>query len=374
MFFRYFLIITVMTTIFSHCTGSSSQPGITRSAFGKVGTQNATLYTLTNATGSMVRISDYGGIVQSIVVPDRKGHSGDVALGFDNIEGYQAHDKFIGALIGRYGNRIAHGRFVLDGTEYPLAKNNDSLHHLHGGTVGFNDKLWKAEAIPGDSVQQLKLYYTSPDMEEGYPGTLNVCVTYSWNDHHELGILYEAKTDKPTHCNLTNHLYFNLSGDHNQTVLNHLATFFSDTYTPVDATLIPTGELSPVAGTAFDFTSPKPIGKDIDQFGNQYGGGYDHNFVVQGSSGEMAQIARVKDPKSGRVLEAFTTEPGVQFYTANHMDGTFGGKGFLFPKFSGFCLETQHFPDSPNQPGFPSTRLDPGQTYKTRTLYRFSAE
>ena len=363
-----------MTTLLSQCTPPSQKNGITQSAFGKVGDQPVTLYTLTNSSGAHISISDFGGIVQSIFVPDRNGNLKDVALGFDSIQGYQAHDKFFGALIGRYGNRIAHGTFTLDSVSYQLAKNNNSIHHLHGGNVGFNDKIWKAEAIPGDSVQQLRLRYTSPDMEEGYPGTLNVTVTYSWNDSNELGIDYEAETDKATLCNLTNHLYFNLSGNLSQNVLNHQVQIFADTYTPVDSTLIPTGELAPVAGTAFDFTSPKPIGQDISVFGKLYGGGYDHNFVIQKTPGSMVPVATVYEPETGRMLETFSTEPGVQFYTANHLNPTYEGKGTVFPKFGGFCLETQHFPDSPNHPEFPSTRLNPGEKYQTQTVYRFSVK
>ena len=331
------------------------------------------LYTLTNSKGVRVAITNYGGIVVSLFTPDRNGNPGDIVLGFERLEDYLKGHPYFGAIIGRYGNRIAKGRFTLDGVEYKLAQNNGE-NHLHGGLVGFDKKVWKARDFVDAEGQHLELRYTSPDGEEGYPGNLDVTVTYSLNEQNQLRIDYVATTDKPTVVNLTNHSYFNLAGEGD--ILGHVLRLNADYFTPVDAGLIPTGELRPVKGTPFDFTEPTPIGARIEQDDEQlrYGRGYDHNFVLRGGGGSLAEAAEVYEPKTGRVLRVLTTEPGVQFYTGNFLDGTVRGKyGRVYHRRTGFCLETQHFPDSPNKPHFPSTVLRPGQTYRSTTIYEFSA-
>ncbi|TGE23620.1 galactose mutarotase [Hymenobacter metallicola] len=346
----------------------------TSASFGK--TQAGTevqLYTLTNAHGLQATISTYGGIVTSLRVPDKAGQLGDIVLGFDNVSGYQSPEyqkagPYFGALIGRYGNRIQGGQFRLEGQTYTLAKNNGP-NHLHGGLQGFDKVIWQAQ--PGTSAegQTLRLTYTSKDGEEGYPGQLAVTVVYTLTNDDALKIDYSATTDKATPVNLTNHSYFNLSLGQSKDVLKHEVKLFADRYTVVDETLIPTGELRPVKGTPFDFTTVHTIGERIAQVP----GGYDHNWVLNaGTGGGQHPAASVYDPASGRTLEVFTTEPGVQFYTGNFLDGTLTGKGGTkYGKHAGFCLETQHFPDSPNQPKFPSTTLQPGQTLKSTTTYKF---
>jgi len=336
------------------------------------------LYTLRNSSGTEVKICNYGATVTSIRIADRKGQYADVALGYDSVEGYMnAVDKpYFGAIVGRYGNRIAKGKFTLDGETYSLARNNDP-NHLHGGVIGFDKVVWGAEPIEGSGYTGVKLAYHAKDREEGYPGNLTCKVVYKLNDRNELEIEYSATTDKATPVNLTNHTYFNLAGEGNGTILDHELYINADHYTPVDATLIPTGAIAPVKGTPFDFTAPKPIGRDIGQQNEQlkFGLGYDHNFVLNkvGKPGKMAVAATVYEPNSGRFMEVFTEEPGVQFYCGNFLDGRLTGKaGKPYVHRGGFCLETQHYPDSPNQPNFPSTILRPGETYKTRTMYRFS--
>jgi aldose 1-epimerase len=325
------------------------------------------MFTLTNAKGMEVRAITYGGIITSILVPDRAGALGDVVLGFDALDSYLKGHPFFGPIVGRYGNRIAKGQFTLDGRTYKLATNNGA-NHLHGGNVGFDKVVWAAEPLPqGVGVV---FTHTSPDGDEGYPGTLKVRVTYTLTDRNELMIDYRASTDKPTPVNLTQHSYFNLTGSGD--ILSHELTVHADRYTPVDSTLIPTGELALVAGTPFDFRKPTAIGARIDQPNEQlkFGQGYDHNFVLNGSG--MRPVARVTDPKSGRTLDVATTEPGVQFYTANYLDGTLQGKGGQgYNRRSGFCLETQHYPDSPNKTNFPSTIVRPGQEYSSRTTFTF---
>jgi len=327
------------------------------------------LYTLTNAQGLRATISTYGGTLTSLLVPDKAGQLGDVVLGFDDVRGYQSpaflkSGPYFGALVGRYGNRIAQGRFTLDGHVYELAKNNGP-NHLHGGRRGFDKVIWQAE--PGESAEgaTLTLRYRSPDGEEGYPGTLNVTVTYTLTNDDALRIAYEATTDQATPVNLTNHSYFNLNPGAGHDILGHELTLRAGRYTVVDATSIPTGELRAVPGTPFDFTAPHAIGERIAQVP----GGYDHNWVL--TKGAEPAVS-VYEPVSGRTLEVSTDQPGVQFYTGNFLDGTLTGKGgIVYEKHAGFCLETQHFPDSPNQPGFPSTILQPGATYRTATEYRF---
>ena len=322
-----------------------------------------------------MRVLDYGGIIVSLRTPDRAGKLADIVLGFDDLQGYVKSSPYFGAITGRYANRIAKGRFTLDGTTYKLAVNNGP-NALHGGLKGFDKVVWQAEPSMDSSGVRLVLRYTSDDGEEGYPGTLRATVTYTLSDSNQLAIDYDATTDKPTPVNLTQHTYFNLAGEGSGTVLGHVVTINADRYTPIDSTSIPTGELPSVAGTPFDFRTPTSIGARIDQSDPQLknGRGYDHNFVLnrqQGSTG-LVHAAHVTDPTSGRTLDVSTTEPGVQFYTGNFLDGTVVGKnGHANPFRGGFCLETQHFPDSPNQPQFPSAILRPGDTYRSRTVFAF---
>jgi len=338
--------------------------------------QSIDLYTLRNGKGESVSIAAYGGIVTSLTLPDRAGRMADVVLGFDALDGYLTPAPYFGALIGRYGNRIAKGRFRLGDAEYVLATNNGA-NHLHGGVRGFDKVVWSAEPGAAKDGPSLRLRYASRDGEEGYPGTLTATVVYTLTESGDLRIEYAATTDKPTVVNLTHHSYFNLAGHAAGDILGHELTIDADRFTPVDAGLIPTGELKSVAGTPFDFRKPTPIGARIAVDDPQLaaGQGYDHNFVLNRRGPGLQLAARVREPKSGRVMAVLTTEPGIQFYTGNFLDGTLVGKGGArYAKRSGFCLETEHFPDSPNQPSFPSTRLDPGQKYETTTVYRFSVE
>lgn len=336
------------------------------------------LYTLTNSKGMQVKITNYGAIITSIIVPDRNGKLADVALGYNHVEDYiNAVDKpYFGAVVGRYGNRIAKGSFTLDGETYTLAINNPP-NHLHGGIIGFDKVVWDAKLTRGTGWQGLELNYLAKDKEEGYPGNLSVTVTYKVTDDNEIRVDYQATTDKATPVNLTQHTYFNLKGEGEGTILDHELMLNATKYTPVDKGLIPTGEMPPVAGTPFDFTTAKAIGRDLGQDDQQltYGLGYDHNFVLEKSEGEMSLAARVHEPTTGRVLEISTTEPGIQFYCGNFLDGRLKGKsGKTYVHRGGFCLETQHYPDSPNQPNFPSTIVKPGETYQTTTVFKFSAK
>ena len=327
------------------------------------------LYTLINKNGLEARIINYGGILVSLRAPDRNGTLSDVVLGFDTLDEYVKHNPFFGCLVGRYGNRIAKGRFTLNGVEYTLAQ-NDGVNHLHGGLRGFDKVVWSAEEAGPDT---LVLRYISKDGEEGYPGTLNVQVTYSLTDENEWRIHYVATTDKDTVLNLTNHTYFNLNGA--DTILDHTMQLAASNYTPTDAGLMPTGEVAPVGGTALDFLAPTRIGDRIDSDfeAMKLAGGYDHNFVVDGTPGTLRLAARVVEHTTGRMLETFTTEPAVQFYSGNFLNGPLTGKdGKVMGKRAGLCLETQHYPDSPNQPNFPSTVLRPGETYDATTVYKLS--
>ncbi len=320
----------------------------------------------------------YGAIVVSLRVRDRTGNLGDIVLGFDSLTGYVKHPVYFGAIVGRYGNRIAKGRFTLDGKTYRLAINNGP-NHLHGGIKGFDKVIWQAEPFKGDSGVGVAFSHTSPDGDEGYPGTLAVRARYLLTDRDELVLDYEATTDMPTLINLTQHSYFNLAGAGNGDILGHTLMIAADSFTPVDSTLIPTGVVAPVAGTALDFRAPTAIGARIDDHDPQlqYAGGYDHNFVLQraGPGGGLVHAARVVAPTTGRTLDVSTTEPGLQFYSGNFLDGTISGKGgHAYGRRSGFCLETQHYPDSPNEPRFPSTILRPGQEYRSRTVYTFGVE
>jgi aldose 1-epimerase len=337
--------------------------------------RRVTLYTLTNRRGAEARITDYGGAVVSLKVPDRAGRLADVVVGFDSLDGFVGQTFYINALIGRYGNRIARGRFTLDGTQYQLAANNPP-NHLHGGVRGFDKVVWRARPLTTEAGPALELTYLSHDGEEGYPGNLSVTVVYTLTNRNELRIDYSANTDKPTVVNLTQHNYYNLAGEGSGDVLRHRLQINAARFTPTDATSIPTGELRPVRGTPFDFTSPTEIGARIDADDEQlrYGSGYDHNFVIDGRAGTLRRAATVYEPTTGRVMEVWTTEPGVQFYSANFLAVEAGGKnGHAYPRRSAFCLETQHYPDSPNKPSFPSTVLRPGQRFRSTTIYRFSA-
>jgi aldose 1-epimerase len=333
------------------------------------------LYTLTNAKSMKAAITNYGGIVVSLEVPDRNGKLGDVVLGFDTFDGYLGKHPFFGAIVGRYGNRIAKGRFALNGVEYTLAT-NDGANALHGGIRGFDKAVWEAKEFTEVRARGVALSYVSKDGEEGYPGNLQTTVRYTLTDDNELKIDYFATTDKATVLNLTNHSYFNLAGQGEGDVLGHEVTINADRFTVVDAGLIPTGELRFVKGTPFDFLSRTAIGARIDANDEQIklGGGYDHNFVLNGRMGISRLAAEVFDAKTGRAMEVRTTEPGLQFYTGNFLDGSIKGKGGkVYNRRYGFCMETQHFPDSPNQHAFPTTVLKPGEQYTSQTIYRFTA-
>ena len=350
----------------------SMKTGIKRSDFGTVDGKPVYLYTLTNAKGDEVKITNYGGIVTSWISPDKNGKRSSIVLGFDSLSGYLAKPPYFGAIVGRYGNRIARGKFKIGDSTYSLAVNNGS-NHLHGGLKGFDKQVWEA-TVANDSVPVLSLSYLSKDMEEGYPGNLKVNVVYTLTEDDALQIEYTAETDKPTVLNLTNHSYFNLTGDHRNTILDHKMMIKADYYTPVDTGLIPTGELKAVKGTPFDFNTPEKIGTRIAQTGGNPVG-YDHNYALKRSDNSLQEVVTVTDSLSGRKLELFTTEPGVQFYTGNFLDGSIkGSDGVPFNKNTGFCLETQHFPDSPNQPKFPSVLLKPGEKFHSITKYKLSTE
>ena len=337
--------------------------------------QKLDLYTLKNRHGMEVKITNFGGTVTSISVPDRSGKFADVVLGFNNLDNYLKPHPSFGTAIGRFGNRIAKGRFTLNGVEYKLAVNNGE-NHLHGGIKGFDDVLWTAEEQNTRLGPAVRLTYLSKDGEEGYPGNLQVIMTYTLTDRNELRIDYTATTDKDTVINLTHHSYFNLAGEGNGDILKHRLKLNADRFTPTDAGSIPTGELRSVRRTPFDFLMPHAIGERINQDDEQlkFGSGYDHNFVINGRMGTLRQAAVVTEPSTGRVMEVWTTEPGVQFYTGNFLDGSLIGKsGKPYQRRSGFCLETQHYPDSPNKPNFPTTTLKKGATFKSTTIYRFSA-
>ncbi len=346
-------------------------PAVKRADFGKAPDGAAiSVYTLTNKNGLEARIITYGGTMVSLKTPDRNGKLADVVLGFDTVDGYVKTTSYFGALIGRYGNRIGGAQFKLGGVEYKLPK-NDGQNSLHGGSPGFDKRVWTARELPDGG---LELTYLSKDGENGYPGNLRAVVAYHLTDANELRIDYSATTDKPTVVNLTNHSYFNLKGAGSGDILGHLLTLNASRFTPVDSGLIPTGELRSVAGTPFDFRKPVAIGARIGQNDEQLklGKGYDHNFVLDRSGAGLALAARVEEPGSGRVMEVLTTEPGIQFYSGNFLDGSAKGKGGVAYAYrSGFCLETQHYPDSPNKPAFPSTELKPGQKYQSTTVYRF---
>jgi aldose 1-epimerase len=351
----------------------NEKPTFSQTHYGDLADGSAvTRVTLKNGKGIEVDVLSYGGIITRLITPDASGQPGDVVLGLDSLKAYVSSSPYFGALIGRYGNRIAGGKLTLDGTTYQLSV-NDGENHLHGGAQGFDKKNWEMEPFSTPSSAGVVLTLVSLDGDQGYPGTLDTKVTYELNDQNELEIRFHATTDKPTIVNLTHHSYFNLAGEGD--ILGHQLTIPADHYIPVRAGLIPTGEVAPVDGTPFDFRQAKAIGADVgaDDAQLRLGLGYDHNWVVkEEADDELVLEARVTEPGSGRVLEVWSVEPGVQFYSGNFLDGTLAGGGRVHEHRSGFCLEPQHFPDSPNQPEFPSTVLRPGDTYETRIVYRFS--
>ena len=362
---------------FAEVSASAGKHAIAKEAFEKTTEGKAVeVYTLTNSHGLEVRVMNFGGIVLSLRVPDRNGKLDDVVLGFDSLEPYFTNNPHFGSIIGRYANRIANGKFTLDRVEYTLPK-NDGPNTLHGGVKGFDKALWRAEPSENKKGVALVLRYTSKDGEEGFPGNLQTKVTYTLTDTDELAIDYQATTDKATPVNLTSHGYFNLAGQGTGDVFAHELLINADRFTPVDKNLIPTGELLPVKGTPLDFTASIPIGARIHDNYQQLvlARGYDQTFVINRKGPGLELAARVHEPSTGRILEIYTTEPGVQFYSSNFLDGTLTGKqGRVYQQHYAFCLETQHFPDSPNHPSFPSTILRPGRTYHSRTVYKFSAD
>jgi aldose 1-epimerase len=338
--------------------------------YGEVDGEKITQYTLTNPSGMVVKIINYGATVTDILAPDKNGKVGNVVLGYDSLAGFlQAGNPYFGCIVGRYANRIANAKFILDGKEYKLAANNDG-NTLHGGVKGFDKRVWKAGDINTDSVSSIKFTYHSKDMEEGYPGNLHAEVVYTLTKDNALKIEYKATTDKPTPVNLTNHCYFNLSAGTDSTILDHELMLKAGKYTPVNDKLIPIGKIDSVKGGPMDFTTSKKIGRDLAQVA----GGYDHNWVLNRSGNDLEMIGSLYHTPSGRYMEVFTTEPGIQFYSGNFLDGTLKNTrgGARYVKHAGLCLETQHFPDSPNQPSFPNTILRSGETYQQITVYKFS--
>jgi aldose 1-epimerase len=368
-------LLAACSLVLAACGGAApASPRVARAAFGhSADGTSVDMFTLSNANGMEVRAISYGATLTSVRVPDRNGALDDVVLGFDTLDGYLGGRRYFGAVVGRYGNRIANGRFTLDGTTYQLATNNGP-NHLHGGVKGFDKVVWRGETVDRDGTKGVIFTHVSPDGDEGYPGTLTVHVTYTLTPANELVVDYDASTDKATPVNLTQHSYFNLAGAGRSDILQHRLTLDADRFTPVDATLIPTGELAPVAGTPFDFRQPATIGARIDADDPQIknGGGYDHNFVINRTGPGLVHFARLEDPSSGRTLDASTTEPGVQFYSGNFLDGTATGKaGRVYQRRFGLCLETQHFPDSPNNAAFPPATLRPGERLQSKTVFAF---
>jgi aldose 1-epimerase len=372
--FVLFVVILAIGAIF-FAQAASSKSGVQQQPFGTHDGRPITLYTLTNSHGVEVRAMNYGGIIVSLRVPDRKGELGDIVLGHETLDGYIPNPPYFGAIVGRYANRIANGTFTLDGKTYTLPK-NDGPNTLHGDVNRtFNKVVWDGEPLAGKTG--VAFSYLSKDGEEGFPGNLKVKVSYTLNDNNELVIDYQATTDKATPINVSQHSYFNLAGEGNGDILNHEIMINADRFTPVDKNLIPTGELRPVKGTPFDFTTPTRIGARIDDNNEQLvlGHGYDHNFVINRKGAGLELAARVYEATSGRVMEVSTTQPGVQFYTGNFLDGTITGKhGHVYKHRYGFCLETQHFPDSPNHKNFPNTILRPGETFHQTTVFKFSTK
>lgn len=369
------LFFVIAVAIFAtSCTetktkSADAKVGITKAAFGNVDGKEVSLYTLTNNKGNQVKITTYGGIVTSWTYPDKAGKKESIVVGFDSLQPYLQKPPYFGALIGRYGNRIANGKFKIDGTEYTLAT-NDGKNHLHGGNKGYDKVVWDAKIV-NDTTPTLLLSYVSKDGEEGYPGTLTIAVRYTLTNDDELEIEYDATTDKSTYVNLTQHNYYNLSGNVNNTILDHSLFIDADNFTPVDSTLIPTGVIATVKGTPFDFTKATKIGARIDSVK----GGYDHNWVLNKKDATLTMVATLTDATSGRKMDIYTTEPGLQFYSGNFLDGTFTNyDGKKVNHRTALCLETQHFPNSPNQANFPSTLLKPGEKYHTLTKYKLSIQ
>ncbi|HEY6092970.1 MAG TPA: aldose epimerase family protein [Gemmatimonadales bacterium] len=370
------IALTALLVVLPGQAMSQQSLSVSRAPFGTLPDGRAVeLFTLTNAHGVEIRAMTYGAIITAIYTPDRNGRRDDIVLGFDSVAGYLSGSPYFGAVVGRYANRIAGGHFTLDGVTYTLARNNGP-NSLHGGLRGFDKVLWSAEPVRSDNAVGVRLRYTSPDGEEGYPGTLQVQVTYTLTAHDELIVDYDATTDKATPLNLSQHTYWNLHGHGQGDILDHVLSLDASRYTPVDSTLIPTGEIAPVAGTPFDFRTPAAVGARIDAANEQlgFGHGYDHNWVLdQPRPGILSHAARLVDPVSGRAIDVSTTEPGIQFYAGNFLDGTIKGKGGqVYGHRGALCLETQHFPDSPNHPNFPPTILRPGQRYQSRTIVTFS--
>lgn len=368
------IIILAIAPVMTACKQqyAAKVQNIARAEFGKLPDGRLVdLYTLTNKNGLIIKVTNYGGTVTALSVPDKNGTLIDIVLGFDDLKEYLKATAYFGAIIGRYGNRIAKGKFTIDGITYPLAKNNGP-NTLHGGIIGFDKVIWEATEINDTRGVGLKLNYLSKDGEEGFPGNLDLKVTYMLTNADEFRIDYEATTDKATPLNLTQHNYFNLAGAGNGDVLGHQVMINAQRYTVVDSTLIPTGELRDVKGTPFDFTQPQAIGAKINELGGKPVG-YDNNYVLKSGGAKLAMAAKVTEPVSGLVMEIYTDQPGVQFYTGNFLDGTITGKdGKVYNQYYGFCFETQKFPDSPNQPTFPNSILKPGETYKSTTIYKFS--
>ncbi len=370
-----FWVFLVLLFVMTNCQDAKHSLSIKQERFGVVDGKQVQLYTLTNANGMVVKITNYGGIIQTLTAPDRNGNYEDVVLGYDSLAQYVNNSPYFGAIIGRYGNRIARGKFTLNGVQYTLATNNGP-NHLHGGIKGFDRRVWQAQPFKTDESVGLTLTYLSKDGEEGYPGNLQVKVLYSLDNNDALKIEYFATTDKPTPVNLTNHSYFNFTGCKTD-ILNHQLWINADHFLPVDSTLIPTGEIRPVAGTPFDFRQLTTIGARInaDDLQLKYGRGYDHCWVLNDVDGQLKKQIAVYEPTTGRYMEIFTDQPGVQFYSGNFLDGTIRGKkGVVYKHRYALVLETQHFPDSPNHPNFPNTILQPGETYHTVTVFKFSAK
>ncbi|MDP4644597.1 MAG: galactose mutarotase [Opitutales bacterium] len=368
------ILLTMSIYAATHASGGPAS--IALNDFGEFEGKPVTLYTMTNEQGMVAKITDYGGIVVSLLVPDRDGKLEDVVLGFEDFAAYEADEGWYGAITGRTANRIKHGKFSIDGNNYQLATNNGP-NHMHGGVKGFNKKLWKGTASVINGEPQLKLTYTSPDGEEGFPGKLEITTTYTLTTDNGLQIQYEATTDKPTICNITHHSYWNIGGPDSKSILEQELQMFADTYNPTDENYIPTGEIRSVAGTPFDFSQPKPIGRDIDADDVQLkiGKGYDHNFVINGEPGTLRPVARLHDPKSGRMMEMLSTDHGVQVYSGNWFDGSVVGRGGIpYTHRIAICFECQHFPDAINQPNFKSPILRPGEVYEKTTVYRFSVQ
>jgi aldose 1-epimerase len=372
------MLLVLSTLILAACTSTGDlKMKIKKQGFGKLSDgRDVDLLTLIHPDGSTVELTNYGAAVVSVKVPDKNGKIEDVVLGFDNIEDYEKIRVFYGAIVGRYGNRIAQGKFTLDGVEYNIPV-NDGENSLHGGFNGFDKMLWNVDEFDVDNSAYVKLSYLSKDGEEGYPGNMNVAVSYSFTLDHELKIDYKITTDKPTVKNVTNHAYFNLSGDVKDDILNHELMLNADTYTPVTAGLIPTGETAPVEGTPMDFRKPEKIGSRINEDFEQLklGLGYDHNWIINNTDGSLKLAGTVYEPVSGRFMEIYTAEPGIQFYSGNFMDGSHSGHdGRVYQYREAMCLETQHYPDSPNHVNFPSTTLNPGEVYTSQTVYKFDVK